>query len=343
MKLPITIAILLAARTASAQAVRHVPPGDVEAGKQVELVAEAAATTPTLVAHVRSRGTNDYTTIELVRKDDAHWVAVVPATSIAPPGIDYYLVAGDKPVFASAEWPHTMSVRATADDERRGRDLLRARGRRSKVNATGEWVEYGRKSYGSTTLDDHYYRFDADFSYRLLTYPLEEIRVGYTRLLGNTFAAEDQMCPSAEPCAPEAGMKVAGWFELGLAAVEGVRLDARMIVMATAEGFAVGGRGEARLGAREASHVALGAEYLADVGANGFFRLGWATVPKLPMAATVEITNLPASHRDTGVRLYYDIAREVAPGVRLGVRLGYAARNQAVAGFTGGAGAAVEF
>jgi hypothetical protein len=43
------------------------------------------------------------------------------------------------------------------------------------------------------------------------------------------------------------------------------------------------------------------------------------------------------------VRLYYDIAHEVAPGFRLGLRVGYAARNQSVAGFTGGAGAAVEF
>ena len=76
---------------------------------------------------------------------------------------------------------------------------------------------------------------------------------------------------------------------------------------------------------------------------NGFFRLGWGTVPKWPMAATVEVSNLPASHRDVGVRLYYDLAREVAPGVRIGARIGYAARNQSVAGFTGGAGAAVEF
>jgi hypothetical protein len=161
-------------------------------------------------------------------------------------------------------------------------------------------------------------------------------------MIGETFAAPDQMCPTAEPCAKQAGVK-AGWFELGLAAVEGVRLDARMIAMATAQGFAVGGRGEARLGAREASHVAIGAEYLADVGSNGFFRLGWGTVPKLPMSATVEITNLPADHRDTGVRLYYDVGIEASPGFRLGVRVGYAARNQSVAGFTGGAGAAVEF
>jgi hypothetical protein len=43
------------------------------------------------------------------------------------------------------------------------------------------------------------------------------------------------------------------------------------------------------------------------------------------------------------VRLYYDIARDVGGGVRLGVRVGYAARIQSVAGFTGGAGASVEF
>ncbi|HEY5946363.1 MAG TPA: hypothetical protein VIV40_12760 [Kofleriaceae bacterium] len=342
MKASITIAILLGASTASAQAVRHVPPGDAEAGKPLELIAEAAATTPTLVAHVRAHGSTTYKPIELVRRDDAHWVAVVPADTVEPPGIDYYLDAGDQPVFASADWPHTMTVRSTPEDERRGRDLMRAHGRRSKLNTTFDWVEYGRKTYGMTKLDDNYYRVDGDFSYRLLAYPLEEIRIGGTYMIGQTLAAADQPCPTSEPCTNEAGVK-AGWFELGLAAVEGVRLDARMIAMATAEGFAIGGRGEARLGARDASHVAIGAEYLADVGSNGFFRLGWGKVPRLPMSATVEVTNLPASNRATGVRLYYDVAREVAPGVRLGLRVGYAARYQSVAGFTGGAGASVEF
>jgi hypothetical protein len=342
MKLPITIVILLGAGTASAQAVRHVPPGDAEAGKQLELVAEAPPTTPTLVAQVRMHGTQAYKPIELVRRDEGHWVAVVPAEAVAPPGIDYFLVAGDQPVFASAQWPHTMTVRSTPEDERRGRDLVRAQNRRSIVHTQGEWVEYGRRNYDGARLDDHYYRLEGDFSYRLLAYPLEEIRVGGTYMLGQTVASNDQMCPTPDPCSANAGLK-AGWFELGLAAVEGVRLDARMIAMATAEGFAVGGRGEARLGSREASHVAIGAEYLADTGASGFFRLGWGTVPKLPMAATVEITNLPASHRETGVRLYYDIAREVVPGLRLGLRVGYAARTQSVAGFTGGAGASVEF
>ena len=339
MKLAI-IFVLAAAPAFAEPAVRHVPPAEGEAGKQVELVAEASPTTPTLRAHVRLHGGGAYQPIDLVRKDDAHWVAVVPAASVSVPGIDYYLVAGDQAVFASPEWPHTMSVRAPAQAERRTRDSTRAEGRRSKVQAMGEWVDYGTKALG---IPDHYYRVDADFSYRLWAYPLEEIRVGYTRLLGDTLESPDKMCPTTEACATKAGFKVAGWFELGVAAIEGLRLDARMSVLATQDGFGVGGRGEARVGAREGNHVAAGVEYLATVGTSGFFRLGWGTVPRTPMSATVEVTNLPASYRDTGVRLYYDLGFEVYPGVRLNGRVGYAARTQSVAGFTAGGGAAVEF
>src|SRR5690606_26883531 len=155
-----------------------------------------------------------YQPIELVRKDNARWVAVVPADTVAPPGIDYYLAAGGTPVFASAEWPHAMTVRATPDDERRGRDLARARHRRSQVSAMGEWVEYGKKEVGTTRLDDHYYRVDGDFSYRLLAYPLEEIRIGGTYMIGQTLASADRPCPGMTPCEGQAGVK-AGWFELG--------------------------------------------------------------------------------------------------------------------------------
>ncbi len=113
--------------------------------------------------------------------------------------------------------------------------------------------------------------------------------------------------------------------------------------MATAEGFAVGGRIEARLGERDGNHVATGIEYMADVGTAGYFRLGWGTVPTVPMAATVEITNMPLNTGATGVRLIYDAAREVGGGVRIGLRVGYAARTQQVAGFTGGANVTVDF
>jgi hypothetical protein len=269
-----------------------------------------------------------------VRRGEAEWVVVLPPAVVVSPGIDYFIAAGGTPVFASEKWPHTMPVVATASTERRARDIVRTKGRRSKIHTSFEWVDYGTRTVGSDDLQDRYYRIDADFSYRLWAYPLEELRVGYTRLIGES-------CLS-QPCS-EAGFKVAGWFELGLAPVEGLRLDTRVMVAATQSGFQPGVREEVRLGVREGSHIAVGIEYLADVGTNGFFRLGWGTVPGLPMAATVEITRLPDSDREAGVRLYYDIAHSLPNGVRLGVRAGYAARNQAVVGFTGGANASVEF
>jgi hypothetical protein len=205
------------------------------------------------------------------------------------------------------------------------------------VHTSFEWVEFGTtKPRGNTELD-RYYRVDADFSYRLLAYPLEELRVGYTRLIGEV----DENC--GEPPCNDKGFKVGGWFELGLGIVEGVRLDGRVMVMATEEGFALGGRIEGRLGVLDGSHIAMGVESLADVGTNGFFRLGWGTVPNTPMAATVEISQVPDENRPAGVRLYYDIARNLGSGLRAGVRVGYAARNQNVAGFTGGANVLVDF
>ncbi len=332
------VVLVLFAHVAAAETVRHVPPGDALAGAQVELVAEADSATPQLVAHVRTTGAAAYRDIELVRRDDAHWVAVVPAIDVVTPGLEYYLAAEGQPVFASAEVPHTIEVRLDAGDERKSHDLARSGARRSRIHTMAEWVDFGTHSVNGTQLADHYYRVDADFSYRLWAYPLEEIRVGYTRLLGQ---AETMACVS--PFTTEAGFKVAGWFELGLAPVEGFRLDARMMVMATAAGFAVGGRGEVRLGDRDASHVAVGVEAMADVGTSGFFRLGWGTVPRFPMTATVEVTNLPARTDRTGIRLYYDVSHEVVSGLHVGVRIGYAARTEQVAGITGGVGANVDF
>ena len=334
--------VVLASTTAAHAAITHVPPAEATAGTSVELVAEAPPASPTLVVHFRPhRDSTDaavaFQNVELVRKADTAWVAVLPAAAVTAPGIDYYITSGDQAVFASAAWPHTLPVLTTEASERRGRDLTRVLGRRSRVHTSFEWVEFGTTTPRDREVLDRYYRIDADFSYRLLAYPLEELRVGYTRLIG------DVSPDCGEATCNDKGFKVGGWFELGLGVVEGVRLDGRVMVMATQEGFALGGRFEARLGVRDASHIAVGVESLADVGTSGFFRLGWGTVPHTPMAATVEITQIPDETRETGVRLYYDIARELGNGFRAGLRVGYAARNQNVAGFTGGANVLVDF
>jgi hypothetical protein len=304
----------------------------------LELIATAPPAIPALIAHYRPAGAAAFAQLELVRQGEQRWIAVVPPEAVTPPGVEYYLTAGGAPVFASAQAPHTTRVGVTALAERRGRDEARVAGRRSRVHARAEWVDYGTRRVEGVRLVDRYYRVDADFSYRLWAYPLEELRVGFSRLLGDT-----EIACAAPPCTGRAGFNVAGWFELGVALVEGVALDGRAIVLATPESVALGGRAELRVGVRDATHVASGVEYLADAGATGFFRLGWGTVPRAPMSATIEVTNLPASSRDLGVRLYYDVTGVLAHGLRLGLRVGYAARRQDLSGVTGGTTASIDF
>jgi hypothetical protein len=280
---------------------RHVPPAEARAGDAIPLVVTSPATGPAPMLHYRARGAAKWTDVELVRREDGAWVTSIPSGAAAPPAVEYYVDRDGAAVFASAAIPHPVIVRAEGDPRRRALDLAAVRGRRSRVHVAGEWVDFGRTEIGAGTFRDQYYRIDADFAYRLLAYPLEEIRVGYTRLIG--FTADCGGGPCVET---RAGYKVGGWFELGVGPTRGVHADGRLLVLATAEGFTVGGRGELRLGDRDGSHVAIGGEYAADVGATGFFRLGWNTVPSVPMAATVEVGTLPSIDRPTGVRLIYD-------------------------------------
>jgi hypothetical protein len=119
--------------------------------------------------------------------------------------------------------------------------------------------------------------------------------------------------------------------------------DVRGIVAATKTAFSFGGRLELRAGPEYGSHVALGIEYLPETGFNSFVRLGWDTVPHLPMAATIEITDYPASHRATAVRLIYDVAYPMKSGLRVGLRGGYQARDEGIGGVTAGGNLALEF
>jgi hypothetical protein len=318
---------------------RHLPPAEAKAGAPIELDADAPAAGPAPVLHYRpfGAGAKAWSNVELVRRDDARWIASIPATASVPPAVEYYIDRAGAPVFASAAAPHALAVRDDDGGRRRARDLARTRGKRSRVHVGGEWVTYGDERIDDMTYADSFYRIDADFAYRLLAYPLEDIRVGYTRLIGRT-----RSC--AATCDElEAGYKVGGWFELGVGPTPGVRVDGRVLVLATAEGFAIGGRGEVRLGNGDGNHVALGGEYAADVGTTGFFRLGWDTVPRVPMAATIEVGTLPSKERPTAVRLIYDAFVPVVPGIRAGLRAGYAARDQRVGGFTAGAGVTFDF
>jgi len=348
---------------ARADGVRHVPPADADLGAAIELTAQVAgAGARTIVLHYRAQGAGRWNDVTFTQRDQGDWVAAIPEAAVLPPGVEYYLssiasapsvdgvAAVEVEEFASEQVPHPVGVLKSARDERRDRDLARSHGRRSRAHLAAEYVDFGQRSSDGAVVPDRYYRIDLDFGYRLLAYPLEEIRFGYTRLEGSVPASERRVpdgCNSTNQdspaCRVEAGFKVGGWFELGLAIAEGLRFDGRGMFTANQESFALGARGELRAGVADGNHVALGFEYMDQVGTSGFFRLGWATVPSVPMAATIEVTDLPNRIRATGVRLVYDVFYPLPSGLRLGARVGYSARDQIIGGPSAGASASFDF
>ncbi len=349
-------ALVVAVAPAGADGVRHLPPAEAIANQALQISAEVTrASERTLLLRYRPVGATTWSQVEFARGDQV-WIATVPAIEVAAPGVEYFIASAqdgaDTAEFASAEAPHEIGIYANEKELRRARDLARTGLKRSRAHVAGEYVSYGTRAAAMNDIADHYYRVDADFSYRLLAYPLEEIRFGYTRLEGfvpQSPREPPRICdtmPDSDGsggCRIKAGFKVGGWFELGFGLAEGVRLDLRGIVVANQVSAAPGARAELRTGAIDGNHIALGFEYISDVGGAGFFRLGWDTVPEVPMAATVEVTDFPASTRATGVRLLYDLFHPFPNGVRAGLRLGYAARDQAIGGATAGLSATVDF
>jgi hypothetical protein len=115
------------------------------------------------------------------------------------------------------------------------------------------------------------------------------------------------------------------------------------MVMATAEGFTVGGRSEFRIGDRDGTHVAAGLDYMADVGNSFYVRMGWDSVPRFPMALTIGGSNLPSERRSRGLRVLYDVARELQEGVRVGLRINYQSRDDLTGAVGGGLTSSLEF
>lgn len=334
--------------------VRHVPPAEAPPSAPLTLsTAIDRAWESELAVRFRLFGTTAWQTAEFTRKTEDTYVATIPATSVQPPGVEYFIVSvsgsGETAHFASPSQPHRVNVYRDPVELRQMRQLQRHNGHRAQARVLAEYVDYGTREIAGKELADNYYRVDADVGYRVLRFPLKSLRFGYTHLIGTTprsSRGDDGSCmPSntVEECTLEAGLKGGGWFELGFLIGEGVEIDTRGMVMATQEGFGVGGRGEVRIGDSLGSHFAFGGEAVNDVGFSGYVRLAWNTVPMLPMAATVEVNNFPAPSRATAVRLIYDISRAFQNGLRVGGRIGYQARDQAIGGVTVGTHATFDF
>lgn len=274
------------------------------------------------------------------------YAADLPVQATEPPGFDYWVVARDadgreEPVFASAAAPH--HVRVFHDQDTRGElDRLRERGdRRSTLFLSGDWVDFGDRTLraGASSQHDRYYRLEAGYRYSFLR-RVEDIQLGVVRVRGE---AARLVAEPIDPLAPpDAGIEVVdpgidyGRAAVTLLAVEGVRLRAAALLGASQEGFEAGAGGALVFGNPLRTHVELSTEALSTLGFTSALRMGFLAVERVPMGATVEVSNFPLGE-DTGVRLLYDVGYELLPGSLVLVRGGYQSRTSVTGGIALGA------
>lgn len=320
-------------RTARAQrAIDHVPPATTAPLRPLRITVDLPANTDANVElRYRTGGGPAWQAVPFARSMDTRHVAMIPATDVRPPGVEYFIVALDKgeetAMFGSRDRPHPVAVDEHPKQLQQAQLLAARDGRRAEVSARFDMVSYA----SSGAPRDGYYRLEAAVGYLLLALPIKTLRFGYIDQhgqhdRGDVGGADGEMRTRFR----------GGWSEATLVLGDAVELDARIIALVNDVSFDVGGRGEVRVGIEHGSHIAFGYERVGGAGSAGHLRLGWNTVPRFPMSAAIEVGTFPVPGGDLGVRFTYDVTRELPRGVDVGARVSYQARDQNSGGLTGG-------
>lgn len=345
IRLIVWIGCILAVLSTQAQAkalYRHIPPAETTPRKPLTLTVsieqewEAA-----LEIHFRTQGTSSWQLAKLGRTKQKTYETTIPANYLQPPGLEYFIVVTkegnpDSHVFASITYPHRVKINEDPKVNLQTRLLEQNHRRRAGVRIAGEWVDYGRDAQSNPAS---YYRMEAAVSYLLLALPIKTLRLGYVEQRGET-----RMRPLS--CKEELTSETAfrgSWFALGLIPKDGIELDLGGIALLNTCDFSAGGQGELRVGVERGTHIAVGGELIPGIGFAGHFRLAWSTVPDFFMAASVALSNHPGDEERFGVRLIYDLARQLAYGFSGGLRFSYQARDRKFGRLTGGLSLTYEF
>lgn len=355
--------VLLVASSASAEeqppppqpqpapAIHHAPRSTAQLGEDVTIGASIDRADRVKRALLVYKSDGAAGEVEFQRSSDAElpYVAVIPATAVRGPILAYAIeietTNGERvPAFASRAQPHPITVLDAAEDARAGALLTRLGGRRSVVQAGGEYVAFGTSTADVAvpnapperrSVRDQYYRVEGSYTYRLLgTISEFGLRAGVIRgrslVPGEVDPAKYDV--GLNYGAPRVRLRVDDWFH-----VEG-----ELLISVTEVGFSMGGGGALILGDAYGSRLTIGGEGIEVFGARGFTRLDVVANKWLSVAPIVEVTSMP--HADqAGVRLLAETGLTLGGGFRVDLRGGYQARSFERGGPTVGGGVAYAF
>lgn len=345
--------------------VQHVPLIFAPAEQPLTVLAlvEASHLAREIALYVRAAGGARYERLLFRRTttDELQFSVVIPAELLSPGAVEYYIASrgadqaaggAERLHFASPQRPQRVVVRGDAEGSRRQRLLALHHGNRSSLLASVEYVDFGRRgNQDGSVVSDSYWRASAQYSYRLLGW-IDSIRVGAGLLLGQTYresAGALLQIPHATRCnsagAVPTDCRVGmyyGYAELRFRLASLVHLDLRPILGVGPQSFVGGAAGQLLIGHEPGSHVAVGVEGVSALGARGYLRLAWDTVPRLPMSFTVDVENFPNSAR-MAMRLLLRIEHRFSRHFSADLSAGYATRGWQVGGPSLGAGLSFDF
>lgn len=339
-----TALLLLLASTAHAEdaaTLLHVPPSTTQPGTAVELVAaiDGAWREGDLVARYRRRGDAAYADAPFRRSSAGGWYAEIPAEAVGLDGVEYYIAgssgAAEIVHFASPDAPHAVAVVPHPLDQLADVDRRRHGGRTDEVSFDVFAHRFGNRFDEGGDLRDQFLRAETRWTHHWFR-ALYATGFGFGAIEGVT---PSESSPDARELAHEARY---GFGEVRLRAHAAVFLDARVALGVSHDGFIGGGGATMILGRPWGTHVALGAEQLADLGASGFVRLQWDTAPPLLMSASVVRTDLPGARLADGVLVRYDLAYRIADRLTTRAAISVGARD-GLPDLGAGLGGAYEF
>lgn len=268
----------------------------------------------------------------VVQRDNGGYSAQIPSQFVRSPGVAYWIVErmtdhSERAVFASSRDAAPLHVELTPVESRERRLLIENGGRRSQATLRGEWVDLGgfkvRPATPASTKRDRYYHLEAQYAYSFYR-TIEEIEFALGHLRGDIL---DQALPMQRD---KLGLDY-GRAAITLALGSWFRIRSGVLLGVSTDGFEGGGELGLIVGDRRGTQLSLDGGYVSGLGGRVGTRLGWATIPRMPMGARVEITNFPTNDY-LGVRMLFDLSYQITPAALVRVEGGYRGRTSLAGG-----------
>jgi len=294
-----------------------------EPGQPVRVLLTAPEIERVAVAQLYYRRAEEtvYRFVPMHRYGDTVMAGALPADAVQAPGVDWYVAVQDSEGFehratqTQSPWPLKV---ATPQDERDDDHTV------SELA-----LSYAYADFYYLQGIDRFHVTQLDYLHRLFG-PLYSVRLGFGRYVGtggSTALIDEQQGAVGDSELVHVGFEY-GYTALEINPGEGLSLVAKGMVGVMPDGLGFGVEGLLRIGPEQGANLMLGAGHIQNIGDSYSVHMRWNTVPRVPMGASVVVTDEPGDDMENwGVRFAYSPRFELARWCAIEATVGYQLRN----------------